>query len=254
MLNKIERNPIIALRIAITFLTCIPVVSKTHNGNVLLSSTVWMFPVVGAVLGICGAIVFLLCDIIGLPPEITAVVTIVAMYVLTGGLHEDALSDVADGFGGGASRERKLAIMRDSQIGSYGAAAIAFSILFRVMAIATFSDFNAVFPVLVTMGSLSRGALALVMAGLPFARKDGLSVDAGRPEYDHAILSLTIAVFLSWFMVGFISTVLVFVLTCFVIVGVIFLANRQIGGQTGDVLGTVVQVVEVLVLGALSIS
>ena len=58
----------------------------------------------------------------------------------TGCLHEDGLSDVADGFGGGKTRERKLEIMRDSRIGAYGACALVLSVLLRWSALADLAD------------------------------------------------------------------------------------------------------------------
>ena len=72
----------------------------------------------------------------GLSPSVAAALALAAAMLATGCLHEDGLSDVADGFGGGKTRERKLEIMRDSRIGAYGAAALVMSVLIRWSALA----------------------------------------------------------------------------------------------------------------------
>ena len=82
------------------------------------------------------------------------------LYVVTGGLHEDGLADVADGFGGGASQERKLAIMRDNRIGTYGVAAMVFSILLRILAIVSIAGAASVAMALLAAGALSRAAIS----------------------------------------------------------------------------------------------
>ena len=122
MSSEIEWDPGTALRIAATFLTRVPL-GGSHTAPTPLSATVWVFPVVGAAVGLVGGLIFTACDWVGAPVWISAIAAISAMYALTGGLHEDGLADVADGFGGGNSRDRKLAIMRDSRIGTYGVSA-----------------------------------------------------------------------------------------------------------------------------------
>ena len=113
------------------FLTRFPVGSSIAP-TTKLSATVWTFPLVGALVGLFGGMMFVICNWIGLPVWLSAGAAIGATYLATGGLHEDGLADVADGFGGGTDRERKLAIMRDSRIGSYGVAAMVFSMLMRI--------------------------------------------------------------------------------------------------------------------------
>ena len=90
-----------------------------------------MAPVAGALLGLAAALPFLLALRLNEPPLVAAILGVAASVVLTGALHEDGLADVADGFGGGFSRERKLEIMRDSRIGAYGATALMLSLALR---------------------------------------------------------------------------------------------------------------------------
>ena len=185
---------------------------------------------------------------LGLPVAISAALGVCVLYVVTGGLHEDGLADVADGFGGGASRERKLAIMRDSRVGTYGVAAMVFSILLRILAIVSIADAASVAMALLAAGALSRAAIGLVMAALPSARTDGLAAATGRPGGGQTLLAIGIAMVGAIAFLGFGAGISVTVLALMTLCLVAALAKKQIGGQTGDVLGTTAQCVEIVVL------
>jgi len=114
---------------AFQFLTRLPVPSSCYSPDVLARAGKF-FPLVGLVIGLIGALLHkLLAN--ALPPSINALVVLTYLVFITGGFHEDALADAADGFGGGWNRESVLEIMRDSRIGSYGGIAIALSLLWR---------------------------------------------------------------------------------------------------------------------------
>jgi adenosylcobinamide-GDP ribazoletransferase len=117
------------------FLTRIPVPTRPYDSDSLARS-VKFFPLVGMVVGGGAALLHLLLTP-HLPRTAAALIVLLYLVVVTGGLHEDGLADVADGFGGGTSREKILLILRDSRIGSYGGLALAFSLLGRVVLIAS---------------------------------------------------------------------------------------------------------------------
>ena len=252
MSSQIVRNPITALRIAMEFLTRIPVGEIKERHRRPLAESVWMFPVVGALVGLIGGSAYYFSNILGLPPLISAAITVGALYVTTGGLHEDGLADVADGFGGGNDRQQKLTIMRDSRTGTYGVAAIFFSMALRVLAIANLSDVSMVITALFVSGALSRASIGLVMAVLRVARPDGLSVMAGRPGAGQAFAALGIALVSAIVLLGIVHGVGITAITVVTIFFLAVLAKKQIGGQTGDVLGMIAQCVEVVVLLAIS--
>ena len=131
-----------------------------------------------------GALALGLADRLGLPPLVCAGLAVGALVIVTGALHEDGLADVADGFGGGATRERKLEIMRDSRIGAYGAAALALSLILRVAALSALLDhgLGAAAAGLILAGAASRAAALAPLALLPAARADGLGAGAGAPR------------------------------------------------------------------------
>ncbi len=120
---------------AVQFLTRLQVPTIPYESDTLARS-VKFFPVVGALIGLGSALLYFLL-IPHLPVLVVAVLIVGYMVAITGCLHEDGLADSADGFGGGREREKVLAIMRDSRIGTYGAAALALTLLARVLLIAS---------------------------------------------------------------------------------------------------------------------
>ena len=106
---------------ALRFFTRMPVGEAGASAPLDLNRVAWATPVAGAAAGLIGALVLALSGLLGLPHLVRAGLATSALVAATGALHEDGLADVADGFGGGATRAMKLDIMRDSRIGAYGA-------------------------------------------------------------------------------------------------------------------------------------
>ena len=94
------------------------------KGMIALSDTVRAWPVVGLLIGAVAGLVLWAGAQLGLHPMAAAFLGLTTGALITGALHEDGLADVADGFGGGASKAKKLAIMKDSHIGAYGVLAL----------------------------------------------------------------------------------------------------------------------------------
>jgi adenosylcobinamide-GDP ribazoletransferase len=208
----------------------------------------WTFPLVGAGIGALGALVYWIGHGLGFQPFVSAALAVAASLLVTGCLHEDGLADTADGFGGGANRERKLKIMRDSGIGTYGAAALTLFILLRVGAIASLSSPALVAPALIAAHAGARATLPMFMRRVPPARDDGLSAEAGDPPQGGAVLAVAIGLVVLLLCLGFGATLVGALLLAAATVLLAWLAIAQIGGQTGDVLGTLEQVSEVLIL------
>lgn len=191
---------------------------------------------------------------IGLPGTICATVSVVAETIFTGGLHEDALADVADGFGGGRDRDAKLAIMRDSRIGAYGAVALCLALLLRIEAIAALAR---PIPELAIGGLVLAGAAARAAALAPLAwalpaRADGIGARMG-PFHPSVLLGVAATLIALTIGLGLLSLGLARAfLACIVaaVVARLFVAfaQSQIGGQTGDVCGATAEIVQVVVL------
>ena len=186
-----------------------------------------------------------------LRPELAAGVALAAQIALSGGLHEDGLADTADGFWGGSAPARRLEIMKDSRIGSYGVIALVLSLGLRWQALSLLFASGHVAAPLVAAAVLSRGTMAVLMSALPNARGEGLSASVGRPSQGTALLAVGVALALSLAAVGWaiLGPLLWLALAT---IGLAGLARAKIGGQTGDVLGASQQIGEVAVLIALA--
>jgi adenosylcobinamide-GDP ribazoletransferase len=184
----------------------------------------------------------------GLPPWPSAALSVAATLLVTGGLHEDGLADTADGFGGGGTRERKLDIMRDSRIGTYGVCALTLSIVLRASAIAAIAD-----PALVTMALIAahgaaRATMPVLMLLLPPARGDGLSFAAGRPAQERVIAAAVLGILILILCLGPGRGIAALIFLLVAVAVMAWLSASQIEGQTGDVLGAIEQGGEIIVL------
>ena len=235
------------LRMGLAFYTRLPLGLPPLEGGGLARG-LWTGPIAGALVGLLGACAYRIGDALGLPTWLAATFAVVTTLVVTGCLHEDGLADTVDGFGGGATRERKLEIMRDSRIGTYGVCALIVSLLLRVGAIASLTEPILVLSALIAAHAASRAAIPPFMMFVPPARTDGLSARAGRLSG----LCVAMAVVLGAIALGAGLGPSVG-MTALVLVGlasgaIAWLCLRQIGGQTGDVLGALQQTNEILVL------
>ena len=229
------------LRLAFMLLSRIPM--GTLARAPALSDCVWAYPLVGAVVGGLAGLVCALAARLGLPPLAGALLALWASALLTGAMHEDGLADLADGFGGGATKVRKLEIMRDSRIGSYGVLALILAVGVKAACLAALPPAGAWLS-LAALGALSRAVLPMVMLALPSARESGLGQAAGGalrpwPALAGLVLALLLAGLCALPHLG--AVVLAMAL---VSAGVSVLARRQIGGFTGDVLGAVQNLAE----------
>jgi adenosylcobinamide-GDP ribazoletransferase len=210
----------------------------------------WAWPIVGVVVGGLAAMVGAALIGLGLPLTVAAVAVLATGAVVTGALHEDGLADTVDGLFGGWTRERRLEIMKDSHIGSYGTLALIFSVLARWAALC------AVLPVsiwaVVAVAALSRAPMAVVMWALPNARGKGLAQSVGRPDFQAVWVAMALALIVAVLAVELAAALAVALGIGVATVGIMLLARARIGGQTGDVLGATQQISEVVALAVLA--
>jgi len=229
---------------AIQFLTRIPIrmgAAAPHQRIVP-----W-FPFVGALIGVgVGAVAVGLAELV--PPSVAATTAVIAGLMITGAFHEDGLADVADAFGGGATRERRFEILKDSRHGTYGVAALCASIVLRVVAGASIATQAAMFAGFVAAHALGRTAAVPAMLVVPPATDAGLGADhARRLPIASTLLGVGSGLAIATLATGWWVLWLVGVATV-ATSATCLLAVRKIGGLVGDVLGAVEQVVECTVL------
>ena len=128
------------LKICLGVLTRLPVYIGASPEDFSIAEASRFFPVVGALVGLIAGLVIWIGSWFDLPSVILALFALLALTGITGALHEDGLADTFDGIGGGTTREQKLSIMRDSQIGSYGVMALLFSFGLRWAALTEITE------------------------------------------------------------------------------------------------------------------
>jgi adenosylcobinamide-GDP ribazoletransferase len=233
------------LRDAIALLTRLPPmiigtfrVHGAEGADDQRSTAMAWFPLVGAIVGGIGVLTWVIADgFLGRAPA--AVAAVLATIAVTGALHEDGLADTADGLWGGATRERRLEIMRDSNIGTYGAIALAGDLLLRAVLL-TPLGLPDVARALIAGHVIARLAPLVITWWLPPARTDGLGAgiagDAGRPAWLIACGTAAVAAIVAG---GFWAPLLLVAAAAPVwLVG--RAARNRIGGFTGDILGAAV--------------
>ena len=235
-------------RLAAGFLTRLPLASGGTEAPRPLAEASWAFPLVGLVVGLIGGFTYSLAAWLGVPALAAALLAVAATALATGALHEDGLADVADGFGGGADRAAKLAIMRDSRSGAFGVLALVLSVGLRAAALASLGDGGGVTAALVAAHALSRGLLPLVLRALEPARGDGLGASAGRPEAANAWAAAALGALIALFALDWWRGIVAIALAALAAGFIGHVARRQIGGYTGDVLGAIEQGGEIIVM------
>jgi adenosylcobinamide-GDP ribazoletransferase len=230
----------------LALLTRLPLPDHQATG----AASAWTWPVVGAVLGAIAALVAGFALWLGFTPGVVAGLVLTLGAILTGGLHEDGLSDSADGLFGGWTRERRLEIMKDSRVGSYGVLALVLVTLVRWSALTTLLAAGSPWA-LVAVGAASRAPMAVVMSALPNARETGLSHATGRPSAQVALVGAVLAVAIAFLFAGW-GAILMLALVGLATALLARSAQTRIGGQTGDILGATQQLAEAAALAVLA--
>lgn len=238
------------VRLCLGFLTRIPVFSVEYSGHSSLAAASWAFPLVGVIIGLAGAIVLWLTEVFGLGAQLSALLAIAAMTILTGALHESGLAKTADGFGTTGAADARLSAIRDPSIGIFGMIALIVIFSGRWLALGDLIaiSFAEGLWALIAASAISRGILPFVMHTAPVAEVDGISVTADRPEARPAWIALALAGVIGLCAFGFGGTIVVLLVTGIITYAVARMAQRLIGGQNADVLGAIQQVAEVAVL------
>lgn len=212
-------------------------------------------PFASMIIGAVGGMTLALAIALNFGSLVAAGLAIAALTFTTGAFHEDGLADTADGFGGGSTVERRLAIMRDSLIGSFGGSALTLAFILRVSSLSSVADrlpLSASVGLVIIAALLSRISALYVLVALPSARSDGLSQTMGRTSW----LNYGQGLGLSWviaFMGGIIfglpwlAIFLMLPAPLFVSIAMARFSRRMIGGQTGDVAGASQQIGEIAI-------
>lgn len=249
------------LRSAVGFLTILPLAPPRASDG-MASARGW-FPLVGLLLGAALVGIDLLFTPLSLlfplssdtaiyqrpafPPLLSAALIVVALAVLTRGLHLDGLMDSADALLGGFTRDRRLAILRDPNVGAFAVISLVCVMLIKVIAVSELPPLGRV-SALLLFPCLSRWAMLLTMERYPYARRRGLGTAflRGRGKRQLA-LGLAVALFASAALAGIYGIALLAAASALAW-GIGAWATRLLGGVTGDIYGAVNEITETALL------
>ena len=230
--------------IALQFLTRIPLRRIDPLPDDWLPRSAKYMPLVGALIGVMTGAVVLISALV-FPWPVPIVIGLTFAILLTGALHEDGLADTVDAFGGGASRERCLEIMKDSRIGTYGTLALIATLALKATALAQIDPVSAV-RILIAACAGARLAAVLALALLPYA--GGENVKVSRAPSDMTGGEIAVAVAIGLILGLLVLSPVIFALSTLLAGAaasvIAWIARRKIGGYTGDVLGAVEQIYE----------
>jgi adenosylcobinamide-GDP ribazoletransferase len=247
--------------LALGFFTRIPVPSFVDFQESELNQSVKYFPLVGCLVGLIGLAVFYISSHV-FPHKVAVLISMAATIFATGAFHEDGLADSADGLGGGWQREQVLTIMQDSRLGTYGAVALFFVLMAKYQVL-TAMHADTVMMILICAHALSRLSAVWLMIVLPYAKADSKSSGRAKPlatKISHAdcwlanLFGLLPLFVLLWVIQATIQNwQITLSYVCFLVGAIgagwfwwLSLLKRKLGGFTGDTLGAIQQISEIM--------
>lgn len=221
-------------------------------------SSLWAFPLVGIVIGGVGGIMLALASFLNLPALVCGGLCVGVMAMASGAMHEDGLADTADGFGGGRHVDDKMRIMHDSHIGSYGVLALCLSTIIRVTLFASITGLGlsnlALIGLVAAIAAAARWQVLIALWAFPIAAGAKLAKITGRPS----VLAIFSAAFLWILPLAYFALPLAAVIAGSVALmaclGLGKLAMRQIHGISGDVMGAMIILGEIMLAAGLYIT
>jgi len=233
------------------FLTRLPVDKKYYDRAGDGSSDAGLYPLAGGLIGCVGAAIFALAFQLDFSPLVASLLAVAALITITGGLHEDGLSDVADAFFAPKACEpqARLAIMKDSHIGVFGLLALMLTVGLRVVLLADLAGHGGLMVAALTLimaEGVSRAAMVVLWSSLPNVREKSIARSIGTPDIGDALKAFLVGFFLllilSFLWANFMLPVVVIPWLGIVLLLFRALCRRKIGGLCGDVLGAAQQI------------
>ncbi|RED47665.1 adenosylcobinamide-GDP ribazoletransferase [Aestuariispira insulae] len=245
--------PLTDLNIGLMFLTRLPTAPWRNRP---LARAAWCFPLIGTLVGLLGGLIYWGALLLLPSGWIAALLAIAATAIVTGALHEDGFSDAFDGLWGGHEPARRLEIMRDSNIGGYGALALMINVGLRASALVFLFDPKLVLLAMVAAHALSRAQVVWCMNVMPLAGKPGLAARAGRPNSKVTLIALVLGLGMAIWILHLLLEPILILAVCgsSLLAGWLFMAlvRRKMGGYNGDTLGAAQQITEIALFLALA--
>lgn len=249
------REEIETLRLAVQFMTRLPVPAGAPYDPSRMARSIRYYPLTGLLVGGMAALIILAASCLWSMP-VAVVLAMLTATLMTGALHEDGFADMVDGFWGGHTVERRLEIMRDSRLGSYGALGLIFLVVLNIAVLTSFTPGQAA-AALLSAHMLSRLGVVVVMDRGTYVRRTGAGQDVqkGPGSEGWLVIACTLVpgLIASLVCFGFLLTLLAVIATIAGSLAFLKFSHRKIGGYTGDVLGAVQQLTCLIVILVLSL-
>ncbi|MDP4548042.1 adenosylcobinamide-GDP ribazoletransferase [Marinobacter sp. MDS2] len=238
-----------AFWLAVGFLTRIPMLAKIDYSQRLMNQSSLYFPLVGLLLGASYAVAFSLFSLVT-SPVVAIILVIIGHLFITGAFHEDGLADSVDALGGGYTVKKRLEIMKDSRIGTYGTVALVMALLLKV---ALLAEARYIWLALLVAPAVSRLTPLLLMATLPYVTDPDKSKSKPVADgFSHTRLAIAAAfvLILSAALSFWHPLLIIGILPAVLLVALCWGAylRGQLGGYTGDALGASVVFSELVLL------
>lgn len=240
--------------LALMFFTQIPVSKNLPYSEKRMNQANRYFSLIGLIIGGIVSVVFYVSSQFW-SVEIAIVLTLASSALLTGAFHEDGLADMADGMGGGYNKEKRLLIMKDSRLGTYGAITLVFSVLLKFVVLVEISQINIFIFTLVFAYGLSRATAASLIFSMNYVTEEDESKSkplASKQSFADLLILFFFALLPCVFIGEYIENSAILLVKLFSIL-VVFRAlfkrwlTARIGGFTGDCLGAAQQISELII-------
>lgn len=232
---------------ALQFLTVTPPLLRRAFSAQEMGRAVGWYPLVGLSLGLLLAGATALLDRF-FPPPVSAALTLTLWIALTGALHIDGFLDACDGLLGGSTPERRLEIMRDHHIGAFAFAGGALLFLLKFSALLALRGTGWQVAALTVAPMLGRCAMSLAVIGFPYARSAGLGAEIkSQVNWQQVALACTTAIVAAFFFAQWRGLIAI-AIASLALLAIIWFTLRRIPGLTGDIYGTICELVELAVL------
>ncbi|WP_265131385.1 adenosylcobinamide-GDP ribazoletransferase [Chryseobacterium oranimense] len=247
---KAIKNELVYFATALMFFTRIPVPFKVPYSSEIMNRSQKYFAWIGLLVGLVNAgVLYLSYHLFNL--DIAIILMMISSVLLTGAFHEDGFTDVCDSFGGGYGKEKILTIMKDSRVGAYGAVGIILLFALKFFSIQALANIN----LLNTLGIviMAHTASRFISGTMIYTHRYVTDIDvskskplANKPLDKTALLISFISVAVSFLLIPDWRLIFAFVLGYSGKICMGWYFKKHIGGYTGDCLGSVQQVSEVL--------
>ena len=234
--------------LALAFFTRIPIPTSTPFSAERLNHASRYFSAIGLLVGLWGAGVWLLAQSL-LPLSVSVLISMAATIKITGAFHEDGLADMSDGLGGGMDTARKLEIMKDSRLGTYGAITLLLAVLIKYVSLLEISRLSLIegLLALIVLHATSRALAGSLIFDMHYVRDDsGKAKPLAQNQSPIDLLVLLFFGALPLLLLDIHSALILLVIFIAVRYGIKRWLTRQLGGYTGDCLGAAQQISEVL--------